>query len=49
MDGWMDGWMGQSPQPYFFPLAFLYLLRQKFLKVYLRDKLLHRMGVTEGS
>jgi hypothetical protein len=37
MDGWMDGW-GKAPQAkpfnqqlYFFPLVFLYLLRQKVL------------------
>jgi hypothetical protein len=31
-----------------FSLAFLDLLRQKFLENYLIDKMLHKRGVTEG-
>jgi hypothetical protein len=47
MDGWKDGWGRESQQPYFFSLAFLYLLRQMFLENCLRDKMLQKMGVTE--
>jgi hypothetical protein len=49
----MDGWMAhnspsQTIQPIilFLSLAFLFLLRQKHsLENYLRDKMLHKMGV----
>jgi hypothetical protein len=49
----MGGW-GKTPQAkslnqslYFFSLAFLYLLRQKtFWKNNLRNKMLHKVGVT---
>lgn len=54
LDGWMDG--AELPKPNHptnnfisFLCPFLYLLRQKSsLENYLSDKMLHRMGITEG-
>jgi hypothetical protein len=51
----VGGW-GKAPQAkplyqqlYFFSLVFLYLPSQKSsLKDYFRDKMLHKMGITEG-
>lgn len=56
LGGWMHGYGARAPQTkpcnqqlYIFPLAFLYLLRQKkFLENYPGDKMLHKMGVSEG-
>jgi hypothetical protein len=44
----MDGQSPQSQQPYFFSLTLLSLLDKSSLENDLRDKMLHKVEITEG-